>query len=84
MEINNVEPDVLHFTSVYVSKIPKTDILWKILPPEFKFKLKQNKTKLNQHPHPHPATSTACDTSSLCVYPYKLITKISLKSYVCK
>lgn len=24
METNNVEPDVLHFTSVYVSKIPKT------------------------------------------------------------
>jgi len=40
-----------------VSKIPKTDILWKILPPEFKFKLKQNKTKLNQHsllPAPQP------------------------------
>lgn len=52
MEINNVEPDVLHFTSAYVSKIPKTDILWKIPPPEFKFKLKQNKTNLKQRPLP--------------------------------
>lgn len=79
MEINSVEPDVLCFTSVYASKVPKTDILWKILHPEFKFKLKQNKSKWNQHPLP----SAVCDTSSLCMYQCKLIDKMSLKSYAC-
>lgn len=79
MEINNVEPDVLHFTSVYASKVPKTDILWKILHPESKFKLIQNKIKRNQDSLP----SAVCDTSSLCIYQCKLIDKISLKSYVC-
>lgn len=75
MEINNVEPDVLHFTSVYASKVPKTDILWKILHPEFKFKLIHNKTKGNQDSLP----SAVCDTSPPCIY----IGKMSFKSSVC-